>query len=131
MTTCHCPATLDDPTILCDRHLLLCADRSRAELARLLERDERTVHAYARGRPMPAPTRVLLEILAGRMPWRGFEGFIVRRGEIYPPGLRDGVPASALPGLPYLIQSHGILRTELDRLRSAPAQYLLDLAADR
>lgn len=108
------------------RDLIWQTDLSRAELARRLGRDERTIEAYRRGRPMPTPTRALLEVLAGAMPWPEFAGFTVCRGAIYPPGLADGIPAAVLPTLPYTLRRLEILDRELKRLRALPVQYLLE-----
>ncbi len=109
------------------QHLMLCrTEYSRRELARLLERDEKTIEGYARGRPMPPATRLLVEILGGRMPWRGFEGYEVKQGHFYPPGHRDGVPVTQLPVLHWQLQRLEILDRELKYLKSLPVQYLLE-----
>lgn len=108
------------------RHLMWRTDLTRAELAELLDRDEKTVDAYARGRPMPRATRYLVEILAGRMPWRGCEGFELRRGVIYPPGLADGVAVQQLPVLHWQLTRLHLLEREVETLKRVPAQYLLE-----
>ena len=111
------------------RGLLWSTGLTCGELAQALGRDPRTVNAWSRGRPMPYVVRLLLEIFAGRMPWRGFDGYQVVGNTIVPPGSADGVDVPTLAVLPYQMRRLELIDAELARLRSAPAQYLLDLEA--
>ena len=113
--------TFDD-----NRALLWATGLTREQLAATLERDVRTVDGWARGRPLPSVVRLVLEIFAGRMPWRGFAGYRVVGDAIVPPGVADGVPAAQLAVLPFELRRLEILEREVRRYREAPAQYLLD-----
>lgn len=110
------------------RALLWSTGLTREQLAAALARDVRTLDQWARGRPLPYLARVLLEIFAGRMPWRGFEGYRVQGDAIVPPGAAAGVPVAQLGVLPYQLRRLELLEREVKALREAPAQYLLDLA---
>ena len=72
---------------------------------------------------MPPPAALaFLSVLAGRMPWPGWERFQVVNGELYAPGAGDGVTPDQVAGLPFIL---GELETRR-RQQSAPAQYLLN-----
>ena len=109
------------------RALLWSTGLTREQLAAALERDVRTIDAWARGRPLPSIVRLVLEIFAGRMPWRGFAGYRVVGDAIVPPGVADGVSVKVLGVLPFELRRLEILEREVQRYREAPAQYLLEL----
>lgn len=110
-----------------DSQLMLLTGLDRASLAGYLQISPRTLDGYARGRRrMPRPVRLLLEVLAGAMPWPGFERCVVARGAIYVDDLADGVPPAELAVVHWTRQRADALARELARMKAAPAQYLLD-----
>jgi hypothetical protein len=106
--------------------LLLLTGRPREHLAACLAVSPRTLDGYARGRPAPAAVRLVLEVLAGWMPWAGFERCTVAQGAIYVDCLVDGVTPAELAVIHWTRQRADMLAREVARLKAAPAQYLLD-----
>lgn len=82
-----------------------------------------TWRRWRRGHQQPHPTAAaLLEIYGGKMPYKGFEGFEVINGELFAPGIADGIKPDFIKSLHYTQQRLKILERE----NAAPAQYFLD-----
>lgn len=117
----------DSDAISAQRDLLWQTRLTHDELAALCARSPQTVKSWWRGQPMPAAVRLVCEIFAGRMPWRGFEGYqAAPEGLVYPPGARDPVPISTLAVADYERRRLELLERDLAELRRVPAQYIFD-----
>jgi hypothetical protein len=101
--------------------------RPRRELAGALGVSVPTLERYLKLNLAPAPMVQLLEILAGRMPWDGFEHMTAYRGAIYYRDQLDGLPAAEIPAYHWRLKELEAVRVELSRYQRAPAQYLLNL----
>jgi transcriptional regulator with XRE-family HTH domain len=99
----------------------------RARLAERLGVTRATLERYLRDDRAPAPVTHLLEILAGTMPWDGFEHMTAHRGAIYYRDQLDGLPACEIPAYHWRLKELEAVRVELSRYQRAPAQYLLNL----
>jgi hypothetical protein len=94
--------------------LQLLAGVPSAALASLAGVSLRTVRRWRTRRRAPPAVMLLLEILAGRIPWPGFEGWTCAGGRLYPPGARDGYSAAEIGHISLLRQ----LAREIGRRRS-------------
>lgn len=102
---------------------------ARLSLAELLGVTPATLDRYLDTNRAPAAVARLLEVLAGRMPWSGFEAFTVCRGVIYYRDNPDGLPAEEIPAYHMRLKLLAILERDLERYRRAPAQYYFDFIA--
>lgn len=100
---------------------------SRAQLAELLGVTTTTLDRYLLANRCPPAAARLLEVYAGRMPWRGCEHLRLIRGAIYHRENPDGLPVAEIPGYCLRLRQIAALERELTAYRRAPAQYLLDL----
>ncbi|MBX9606402.1 MAG: hypothetical protein K2Y51_09260 [Gammaproteobacteria bacterium] len=107
--------------------LLLLTGLPRATIAPALGVTLRTLERYARGAPVPAAARRLLEVFAGWMPWAGFERCQVTRGAVYVADLADGLTPAEMAAAWWQRQRADALARELAQLKAVPAQFLLDL----
>lgn len=107
--------------------LLLMLGQPREHVAAVLGVTPRTLERYARGARPPLAARLVLEVLAGWMPWAGFECCQVARGAVYVADLADGLTPAEMAAAWWQRQRADSLARELDKLKSAPAQFLLDV----
>ncbi len=108
--------------------LLLLTGLPRATIAPALGVTLRTLEQYARGARLPASARLVLEILAGYMPWCGFERCQVTRGAVYLDDLADGFTPADMAAAWWQRQRADALARELAQLKAVPAQFLLDFS---
>jgi len=85
--------------------------------------DECTVRRWRRLNKYPEYAARLIAVEAGYFPWPAFDGWQVIDDKLYSPGLRDGFTANEIEKIPWIM---GQLK-HLERLNSAPAQYLLEV----
>lgn len=90
----------------------------------------RTLRGYLDRDQAPPAVAQLLTVLAGQLPWRGAEHWQYIRGRLYYRDNPDGIALDDLPAYRFKLLELDATRRELDKLRAAPAQYLLDLDGD-
>lgn len=107
--------------------LLLLLGRERQHVAHALGVSAKTLDRWAERDRAPRPARLLLEVLAGFMPWPGFECCEVKRGAVYVHDLADGMTPAEIAAAYWQRQRADSLARELDAFKRAPAQFLLDV----
>lgn len=101
----------------------------RASLAAEIGITERTLREYAARNRAPQCVRCLLAIYAGRVPWPEGRRLVYHRGALYRnDDDRTGLPLEEIAAYSFRLRELEHVRSELRRLKAAPAQYLLDLA---
>ncbi|GAB4302434.1 MAG: hypothetical protein Kow0096_23920 [Thiohalomonadaceae bacterium] len=107
------------------RELQLFAGLSNEDAARLCLVSPETYRRWRRDRS-PNPTAVrLLAVLAGYVPWRGWDGWEVHSGLLFPPGYsRHGVAPADILALPFTLQLLAEVQRQAKITRSEPAEVL-------
>ncbi len=68
--------------------------------------------------PQPAALR-LMAILAGHLPWPGWDGWEIHNSHLFPPGIsRNGISPGHLIAIDYERQLLSLLKSELRQLRA-------------
>ena len=91
-------------------------------VARICGVDECTVRRWRRENNFPEYAARLIAIEAGYFTWPAFDGWQVIGNKLYSPNLSAGFTANEIEMLPWITDQI----KHLQKLNSAPAQYLLD-----
>ena len=105
------------------RELQLVAGLSTEDAARVCMVPKNTYRRW-RGDRTPNPTALrLLSIMAGYVPWHGWDGWEMHNGVLFPPGYsRNGIRPADILALPFTLQLLAEYRRQLKELHQRPVQ---------
>ena len=105
------------------RELQLVAGLSAEDAAHICMVSPSTFRRWrADRRPNPTALR-LLSIMAGYVPWRGWDGWEIHNSVLFPPGYsRHGIRPGDILALPFTLQLLAEYRRQLQEVRERPVQ---------
>lgn len=106
-----------------DGDIKILARVQKNRVSALVGRDECTIRRWRRADKYPEWAARLVAIDAGYFIWAGWDGWQVRDDRLYSPGLKYGFSPDDIESIHFLRQRCD----HLERLNSAPAQYIMEL----